>query len=45
MCDYKKYYLEKIKPKHNLNWGNKRPKWFKEFIETTKWRTVELRQL
>lgn len=35
MCDHKKHYLEKIKPKHNLNWGGKRPKWFKEFIDTT----------
>ena len=35
MCDHKKYYLEKIRPKHNLNRGNKRPPWFREFIETT----------
>ena len=36
MCDHKKHYLEKIKPRHNLNWGKKRPPWFREFIETTK---------
>lgn len=35
MCDHKKHYLEKIKPKHNWNRGNKRPPWFRKFIETT----------
>lgn len=30
-----KYFLKDIKPKHNLNWGKKRPPWFREFIETT----------
>lgn len=29
-----KYFLKDIKPKHNWN-KSKRPKWFKEFIETT----------
>ena len=34
MCDHMKYFLRDIKPKHNWN-KSKRPKWFREFIETT----------